>query len=47
MRRMKDMAAMGGGINFYGAMPEHYNVAFNGNHKLISRIWKPRMKQRN
>jgi molecular chaperone HtpG len=38
MRRMKDMAAMGGGMNFYGAMPERYNVAINGNHKLISRI---------
>lgn len=38
MRRMKDMATMGGGMNFYGAMPERYNVAVNGNHKLISRI---------
>ncbi len=38
MRRMKDMAAMGGGMSFYGAMPERYNVAINGNHKLISRI---------
>jgi molecular chaperone HtpG len=38
MRRMKDMAALGGGMNFYGSMPERYNVAINGNHKLISRI---------
>ncbi|RYD57553.1 MAG: molecular chaperone HtpG [Sphingobacteriales bacterium] len=38
MRRMKDMAAMGGGMNFYGNMPDSYKVAVNGNHKLISRI---------
>ncbi len=38
MRRMKDMAAMGGGMGFYGSMPDKYNVIINGNHKLISRI---------
>lgn len=38
MRRMKDMAQMGGGMNFYGALPENYKVAVNGNHPLISRI---------
>jgi molecular chaperone HtpG len=38
MRRMKDMAAMGGGMSFYGSMPDNYNVIVNGNHKLISRI---------
>ena len=38
MRRMKDMSQMGGGINFYGSMPDTYKVAINGNHKLISRI---------
>jgi len=38
MRRMKDMAAMGGGMGFYGSMPDSYKVAINGNHKLISRI---------
>jgi molecular chaperone HtpG len=42
MRRMKDMAAMGGGggFNFYGAMPDNYKVAINGNHQLVSRILK-------
>ncbi|WP_349681433.1 molecular chaperone HtpG [Pedobacter sp. UBA5917] len=40
MRRMKDMAAMGGGMNFYGQMPDNYKVAINGNHKLISKILK-------
>jgi molecular chaperone HtpG len=38
MRRMKDMAAMGGGMGFYGSMPDSYKVAINGNHKLINRI---------
>jgi molecular chaperone HtpG len=38
MRRMKDMAKMGGGMNFYGALPDTYKVAINGNHKLVSKI---------
>ena len=38
MRRMKEMSAMGGGMGFYGTMPDNYKVAINGNHKLISRI---------
>jgi len=38
MRRMKDMAAMGGGMSFYGNMPDSYKVAINGNHKLVTRI---------
>jgi molecular chaperone HtpG len=38
MRRMKDMAAMGGGMGFYGNMPDNYKVTVNGNHKLIARI---------
>jgi molecular chaperone HtpG len=38
MRRMKDMSKLGGGMNFYGTMPDTYKVAVNGNHKLISKI---------
>jgi len=38
MRRMKEMAQMGGGMGFYGNMPDSYKVVVNGNHKLISRI---------
>ena len=38
MRRMKEMAANGGGMGFYGAFPDNYKVAVNGNHKLISKI---------
>lgn len=38
MRRMKDMSKMGGGMGFYGNLPDSYNVAINGNHKLIGKI---------
>lgn len=38
MRRMKDMAQMGGGMGFYGSLPESYKVAVNGNHPLIGKI---------
>jgi len=45
MRRMKDMSAMGGGMSFYGAIPDSYKVAINGNHKLISKILKATKEQ--
>jgi molecular chaperone HtpG len=40
MRRMKDMAQMGGGgmMGFYGSMPDNYTVTVNGNHPLINKI---------
>jgi molecular chaperone HtpG len=39
MRRMKEMAAMGGGgMSFYGSLPDRYKVAVNANHPLISRM---------
>jgi molecular chaperone HtpG len=39
MRRMKDMSAMGGGgMNFYGSMPDMYNLVVNSNHPLITKI---------
>ncbi|TCJ12631.1 molecular chaperone HtpG [Flaviaesturariibacter flavus] len=39
MRRMKDMAKLGGGgMQFYGSLPDNYKVAVNANHKLIERI---------
>ncbi|MFM9075572.1 MAG: molecular chaperone HtpG, partial [Bacteroidota bacterium] len=42
MRRMKEMAKTGGGggYGFYGAMPDSYNVAVNGNHALVQKILK-------
>ena len=38
MRRMKDMSKLGGGMNFYGNMPDSYKVSVNANHKLVSKI---------
>jgi len=39
MRRMKDMSAMGGGgMGFYGSMPDMHNLVVNSNHPLISKI---------
>lgn len=36
MRRMKDMSRTGGGMyNFYGEMPDSFNVVVNGNHPLV------------
>ena len=40
MRRMKEMAAMGGGgmSQFYGQMPDSFTVAVNGNHPIVAGI---------
>lgn len=39
MRRMKDMNQLGGGgMGFYGTMPDMYNLVVNTNHPLISKI---------
>lgn len=39
MRRMKDMSKMGGGgMNFYGEMPDSYSLVVNANHPLVGRI---------
>jgi len=39
MRRMKDMSALGGGgMNFYGELPDSYTMVVNANHPLVQRI---------
>jgi molecular chaperone HtpG len=38
MRRMKEMSKMGGGMSFYGNMPETFKVSLNGNHPLLKKI---------
>jgi molecular chaperone HtpG len=38
MRRYRDMAALGGGLNFYGELPETYNIVINAENPLIKRI---------
>jgi molecular chaperone HtpG len=39
MRRMKDMSQLGGGgMNFYGDLPDSYNLVINANHNLVEKI---------
>jgi molecular chaperone HtpG len=38
MRRMKDMSQMGGGMNFYGELPDSFNLVVNPNHQIINKI---------
>ena len=40
MRRMKEMARMGGGgmSQFYGQMPDNFTIAVNGNHPIVIHI---------
>jgi len=46
MRRMKDMAAMGGGgMNFYGDLPDSYNLVLNANHRLVEKIIEQKDKK--
>ena len=42
MRRMKDMASMGGGgmTAFYAQMPEEVNLTINGNHPIFQSLLK-------
>ena len=40
MRRYKEMSAMGGGMSFYGDLPESYNLVVNVNHPLIEQVLK-------
>jgi len=38
-RRMKDMSALGGGgMNFYGELPDRFNLVVNTNHPLVSKL---------
>ena len=38
IRRYKEMSALGGGLNFYGQMPDSYNVVLNFENPLIQKI---------
>ena len=39
MRRYREMSAMGGGMNFYGTLPEAYNIKVNMENPLVAKIW--------
>ena len=38
MRRMKEMSKFQQGMNFYGQMPDSYNIVLNSDHPLVKRI---------
>ena len=38
MRRMKEMSKYQQGMNFYGQMPDSYNIVLNSDHPLVKRI---------
>lgn len=42
MRRYREMSAMGGGMNFYGSIPESYNIIVNMQNPLVAKIWEDR-----
>ncbi|MEO0471023.1 MAG: molecular chaperone HtpG, partial [Bacteroidota bacterium] len=45
MRRMKEMAANGGGMAYMGEMPDTLNVVVNTDHALVRRILRARKKE--
>ena len=38
MRRMKEMSRFQPGMNFYGQMPDSYNIVLNVNHPLVKKV---------
>ncbi len=38
MRRYRDMAALGGGMNFYGELPDSYNITVNAENPVVKKI---------
>ena len=40
LRRYREMSILGGGMNFYGQMPEAYNIIVNMENPLIRKVWE-------
>ncbi|PKP06118.1 MAG: molecular chaperone HtpG [Bacteroidetes bacterium HGW-Bacteroidetes-5] len=47
MRRYREMSALGGGMNFYGSLPESYNISINNNHPIIAKIFEDKREKLN
>ena len=45
MRRYREMSALGGGMNFYGQMPESYNITVNMEHPLVAKVMAEKAEQ--
>jgi molecular chaperone HtpG len=43
MRRYRDMSALGGGMNFYGSLPESFNITVNHDHPVIQKIFEQKI----
>ncbi|MBQ3765360.1 MAG: molecular chaperone HtpG [Bacteroidales bacterium] len=43
MRRYREMSALGGGMNFYGEMPESYNITVNMENPLVAKVWEAKL----
>lgn len=39
MRRFREMSALSGGMNYYGEMPQAYNIIVNMENPVIAKIW--------
>ena len=42
MRRYREMSSIGGGMNFYGSMPQMYDVKVNMENPVVAKIWADR-----
>ncbi len=45
MRRYREMSALGGGMNFYGSLPESYNITVNMENPLVAKIWAAKLSE--
>lgn len=45
MRRWREMSAIGGGMNFYGSMPESYNITVNMENPVVSKILDAKLSE--
>ena len=42
LRRYREMSSLGGGMNFYGSIPQSYNVIVNMQNPVVAKIWEAR-----
>ena len=42
MRRYREMSSIGGGMNFYGSMPQMYDIKVNMENPVMAKIWADR-----
>ena len=47
MRRMKDMSAMGGGMQMWGSMPDSYTLMLNANNPIIAGLAEKSEEEQN